>query len=125
MGRRRVDCRRSLKRHRWVVVRRHAPSDEDVGAALGTLDSGLEKTEGRSRQQPISDLPSPASLPGTAPAANLAQEVATERYCDESETADPNSWLECILELERQGLHDAARLERELLAEAFPPPELP
>ena len=100
-------------------------SDEDVGAALGTLDSGLEKTEGRSRQQPISDLPSPASLPGTAPAANLAQEVATERYCDESETADPNTWLECILELEQQGLHDAARLERELLAEAFPPPELP
>ena len=30
-----------------------------------------------------------------------------------------------ILELERQGLHEAARLERERLVEAFPPPMLP
>lgn len=59
----------------------------------------------------------------SAPAAADSEELAPERYCDESRTADPNTWLECILELEQQGLHDAARLERELLAEAFPPPE--
>lgn len=64
----------------------------------------------------------PASLLRSAPAPASAQELATELYCDESQTADPNTWLECILELERQGLHEAARLERERLAEAFPPP---
>ena len=99
--------------------------DADTAAALESGDSGLEEAEVRGRQQPISDAQLPASLLRTAPTANLAQELAAERYCDESETADPNAWLECILELERQGLHEAARLERELLAEAFPPPELP
>jgi hypothetical protein len=57
--------------------------------------------------------------------SNLVTETATERYCDESDTGDPNTWLECILRLEREGLHEAARLERDLLADAFPPPELP
>ena len=66
----------------------------------------------------------PASFLQSAPAAASARELAVERYCDESQTADPNTWLECILELERQGLHDAARLERELLVETFPQPEL-
>lgn len=99
--------------------------DTDAGTAPDTRESSVEEAEARVRQRAISDVQSPASLPGTAPAANLAQEAATERYCDASETADPNAWLECILELERQGLYDAARLERERLAEAFPPPELP
>jgi hypothetical protein len=61
----------------------------------------------------------------SAPAPASARDLATERYCDESQTADPNTWLACILELERQGLLDAARLERDLLTLAFPPPELP
>jgi len=59
-----------------------------------------------------------------APAGALALEASAERYCDEEQTGDPNSWLDCILELERQGLHDAARIERDLLTETFPPPEL-
>ncbi len=67
----------------------------------------------------------PASFLQSAPSAAATQELAAERYCDESQTVDPNTWLACILELERQGLHDAARIERELLAQAFPPPELP
>ncbi len=61
----------------------------------------------------------------SAPAPASARELATERYCDESQTVDPHTWLACILELERQGLLDAARLERDLLTQAFPPPELP
>lgn len=60
-----------------------------------------------------------------APASGAIEEAVTERYCDEEQTADARTWLECILELERQGLYDAARLERERLAEAFPPPMLP
>jgi hypothetical protein len=98
---------------------------DDADAAPDTRESSFEEAETRARQGAISDVESPASLLSTSPAANLAQEVATERYCDQTETADPNTWLECILELERQGLYDAARQERALLAEAFPPPELP
>ncbi len=60
-----------------------------------------------------------------APATSAIEEALTERYCDETQTADANAWHECILELERQGLHEAARLERERLAEAFPPPMIP
>ena len=60
----------------------------------------------------------------SAPVPASADEFAEERHCDDSQTADPNTWLACILELERQGLHDAARLERKLLAETFPAPEL-
>lgn len=77
------------------------------------------------RQQADSDEQAPASFLGNAPAAMRFEEAISERYCDETATADPDSWLECILELERQGLHEAARLERERLALAFPPPELP
>jgi hypothetical protein len=67
----------------------------------------------------------PAALLRSAPATSLVEEAVTERFCDETATADPNAWLECILELERQGLHEAARLERQRLALTFSPPELP
>ena len=77
------------------------------------------------RQQADSDEQAPTSFLSDAPAAMRFEEAITERYCDETATADPDSWLECILELERQGLHEAARLERERLALAYPPPELP
>lgn len=84
----------------------------------------LERVREREQHAEIDEDLAPTSFLQSAPAAAVSEEVATERYCDESQTADPNTWLECILELERQGLHDAARLERDLLAEAFPPPEL-
>ena len=99
--------------------------DADAGAAPELGESSLEDTETPVRQRTITDVQPPASILSTAPASNLAEETATERYCDESEIADPNTWLECILELEQQGFYDAARLERERLAAAFPPPELP
>jgi hypothetical protein len=73
----------------------------------------------------IGDMKPTTLIPAAAPVSGLVPETATERYCDESETGDPNTWLECILRLEREGLLEAARHERELLADAFPPPELP
>jgi hypothetical protein len=45
--------------------------------------------------------------------------------CDEDETATPSIWLECIEDLEKAGLVDAARRERERLLTAFPHYELP
>ena len=77
------------------------------------------------QQRTLQEETAPAMRLRSAPATSPVEEAVTERYCDETATADPNSWLECILELERQGLHEAARLERERLALAFPPAELP
>jgi hypothetical protein len=96
------------------------PATSADSAALG-----IEKAGRRAGQQTIGDSKITAAAPVAAPASDLVPETATERYCDESETRDPNTWLDCILRLEREGLHEAARLERELLADAFPPPELP
>jgi hypothetical protein len=98
--------------------------DADAGAAADKRESGLEEAESRTRQLPASGDQAPGMFLRSAPTPDLAEEIAAERYCDESQTANPNTWLECILDLERQGLHDAARLERERLAEAFPPPNV-
>jgi hypothetical protein len=85
----------------------------------------VEKVGDRTGRPTFGDAKPTAAVPVAAPASNLVTETATERYCDESDTGDPNTWLECILRLEREGLYEAARLERELLADVFPPPELP
>jgi hypothetical protein len=77
----------------------------------------------RQQEPPMEDT-APFQLQ-PVPVTSAIEEAVTERFCDETQTADPNSWLECILELERQGLHEAARLERDRLAQAFPPPMIP
>ena len=97
---------------------------DDDGTASYAPGPRQEEFESRAGQQRVGEDPPPASFLRIAPMPELAQEIASERYCDESQTADPNAWLECILDLERRGLHEAARLERELLAEAFPPPDV-
>ena len=50
---------------------------------------------------------------------------ARKPACDETATARPSTWLECIDELEKAGRFDAARRERALLIEAFPDAEAP
>jgi hypothetical protein len=113
--------------NRFEKMRPEPRAMQQVQELQELQESDLDRAAGASkplRQQPASE-PAPASFPGTAAAPTRFEQAVTERYCDETATADPNSWLECILELERQGLHEAARLERERLALAFPPPELP
>jgi septal ring-binding cell division protein DamX len=103
------------------------PADGPVPQAGVRADKAeLPKRSRELRQQDaaVTDTASNRLL-HMAPASSAIEEALTERYCDEAQTADANSWLECILELERQGLHDAARLERERLVEAFPPPMIP
>ena len=80
----------------------------------------LRNAEKRARLQTGSDQESVESLLQVAPALGAASDAALDRYCEESETEDPNDWLACILELERQGLLEAARAERDLLRESFP-----
>jgi DNA-directed RNA polymerase subunit K/omega len=77
------------------------------------------------QQENLMEDTAPNRLLHMAPATNALDEAVTERYCDETQTAEASSWLACILELERQGLLEAARLERGRLAEAFPPPMIP
>ena len=76
----------------------------------------LEQAEEMARmREGTRDEPAPAVA---------ARAVAAPREdapaCDETARAAPESWLECIVELEEAGALDAARLERELLAESFP-----
>lgn len=48
------------------------------------------------------------------------QQPDIQPVCDESARAEPESWLECIVELEAAGFVDVAREERDLLNAAFP-----
>ena len=57
-----------------------------------------------------------------------ASEVAVSglmRGCDDEAKAAPATWHACIISLEEAGLPDAARRQREELAEAFPDFEAP
>jgi hypothetical protein len=80
----------------------------------------LHEAEERARMQTGSDQDSVDSLMQAAPPIGLTSVPAQERYCNEDQTADPNTWLACILELEQQGLLEAAKIERDLLRESFP-----
>ena len=40
--------------------------------------------------------------------------------CNEDETAEPETWLECIERLDEAGRYTDAERQRELLKEAFP-----
>jgi len=84
---------------------------DDAGSQAPGSGATFERAQSTALQEPVP--------------ARASRDPAADRYCDDSRTADPESWLACILELEQQGLHDAARVERERLAAAFPPPETP
>jgi len=85
----------------------------------------LRDAEDQARLQTESNQESVDTLLEVAPAVGLASDAASERYCEESETADPNAWLACILDLEQQGLLEAAMVERDLLRESFPDAQVP
>jgi hypothetical protein len=52
--------------------------------------------------------------------AGAASESNVPDRCDETATATPETWLQCITALEEAGLADAAGEERERLTAAFP-----
>ena len=102
-----------------------------VGTAFGTvigtslIDFSASLPYYQARLQTESNQESVDTLLEVAPAVGLASDAASERYCEESETADPNAWLACILDLEQQGLLEAAMVERDLLRESFPDAQVP
>ena len=72
------------------------------------------------RADRMAELRSSNSVPPAA--AALASEAAG---CPEDATRDPETWLECIEDLEEAGLEAAAAAQRQWLREAFPDFELP
>jgi hypothetical protein len=50
---------------------------------------------------------------------------AAARPCNEEQTADPESWWQCIAELEKAGRHDEAAAELDMLRAAHPDFEAP
>ena len=55
----------------------------------------------------------------------VLEEIVVRDDCDETVRRDPESWLECILELEEAGDDDAAERQREALVEVFPDFKMP
>lgn len=80
----------------------------------------LREAEDRARMQSGSDQESIEPLQQVAPALGVASDATLERFCEAPDTEDPNEWLACILELEQEGLLEAAKMERDLLRESFP-----
>ena len=103
-----------------VSAKRQEPAVVEIDSFDQDDGQLLRDAENRARLQTGSDQESVDSLTQFAPTVGLASDVALERFCEDSETADPHTWLACILDLEQQGLLDAAKTERDLLRESFP-----
>ena len=108
-----------------VSTKRQGPAVVEIDSFDQDDGQLLRDAEDRARLQTGSDQESVESLLQVAPALGMASDAAAERYCEDSETSDPNAWLACILELEQQGLLEAAKLERDLLRESFPDAHVP
>ena len=93
-----------------------AESIEEVTVAPAMAIEVKEATELRGE----SDSISAAYAPSSAFAADMAMDE-----CSEENRAEPESWLECINELEASGAVEAASRQREMLIEVFPDFKLP
>lgn len=101
-------------------AKREAPAAVEIDTFDQDDRSLLREAEDRARLQSGSDQESVESLQQAAPALGVASDITLERFCEESETENPNEWLACIMELEQEGLLEAAKVERDLLRESFP-----
>lgn len=101
-------------------AKREAPAAIEVDSFDQDDRQLLREAEDRARMQTGSGQESIDSLQQVAPALGVASEATLERFCEQPETDDPNEWLACILELEQEGLLEAAKVERDLLRESFP-----
>lgn len=111
-----------------ALERKSSPSDAPAAIEVD-LDADrqfLRDAEDRARLQAGSDEFEEELVIQNLTSPGVASDVAAdhysdvERFCNEAQTADPNAWLECILELENRSMPEAAMHERELLREAYP-----
>lgn len=84
---------------------------------LRRADDMVQLQSGRNRQ------PAQPETSAYAPGAKLLDESVAD--CDEKARSTPATWYACIVDLEQAGRADAARRQRERLAEAFPDFEMP
>ena len=97
-------------------------SDADL---LQLQDSPLlEEAEELARSRENKDKESDARVLGYSMSPTAAA-AKTPVPCGPARRAAPESWLECIVELEDAGLDELASEQRELLQEAFPDFEFP
>ena len=93
--------------------------------SLAAPDTGmLQEAEDRARLHRDTNLPAGAARLRSVVAEEAGAELANS-FCDPEARASAESWLACIIELERRELNDQARTEREALAQAFPDFVLP
>lgn len=100
--------------------------DDDL---LQRADEMARMQQGQS-EQPAQPIPQPkerfaapaasAAISSKSTLLNAAVPADDSSLCDETVTAEPESWLACIVELEEAGQTDIAREQRQLLAETFP-----
>ncbi len=106
-----------------AAARERAPAISSE--ALAAPDTGmLEQAEERARLRQDANLPAGAARLRSV-AAEAFDADDTGYFCDAGKRRSPESWLACILDLERRGLSDPARAEREALERTFPDFVLP
>ncbi len=81
---------------------------------LGRADEMARTRSGENKESALSSSRDSAS---TLSATAMGLEAPA---CDETATKTPETWLECIAELEDAGLRDEAQRQRQLLQETFP-----
>ncbi len=84
----------------------------------------LKEAEERARLHQDTNLPAGAARLRSVVAGEAEAELANS-FCGPEARASAESWLACILDLERRELNDPALIEREALAQAFPDFVLP
>lgn len=93
--------------------------------SLAAPDTGmLQEAEERARLHQDTNLPAGAARLRSVVASETGAELANS-FCGPEARASAESWLACILDLERRELNDRARIEREALAQTFPDFVLP
>ena len=93
--------------------------------SLAASDTGmLQEAEDRARLHRDTNLPAGTARLRSVVAGETEANLANS-FCTPEARASAESWLACILDLERRELHDPVQAEREALAEAFPDFVLP
>lgn len=90
--------------------------DEDM---LKRADDMARMREGDIEEAVVAD-DLPRAFAAEVGSAGVASTYSAPDRCDETATATPETWLQCITALQEAGLTDAADAERKLLAAAFP-----
>jgi hypothetical protein len=90
---------------------------------MARIQEGQSEPPAQPLQRAKERVAAPAAAAAISSKSSLQSTVALEDDagpCDAIATAEPESWLTCIAELEDAGMTDIAREQRALLAEAFP-----